>query len=81
MDEWNKPPYVSIHVPNNIIFKLLEYITPEYNSVRKATQLNNIYLTRLKVTALTNNKRVLLTKSIVIIGNRTAKKLVSSVPY
>jgi hypothetical protein len=26
------------------------------------------------VTALTNNKRVLITKSIVIIGNRTAKK-------
>jgi len=51
-NEWNKPPYISSHVSYHII--------PENNSIRIASQQKNL-ITRLKVTALTNNKRKLLT--------------------
>jgi hypothetical protein len=60
MDEWNKPPYIPSHVSNSAIFKLSHHIIPENSSISIATRLNNIF-TRLQVTALTNNKRVLLT--------------------
>ena len=58
--EWNKPSYIAITVLNNMILNLSNHRATEYTSVKEATQLNN-FLTRLKVTALTNNKRVLLT--------------------
>ena len=67
--EWNKPSYIAITVLNSIIFNLLNHRAPEYTSVRKATRLNNIDLSRLKVPALTNNKRVLLAKSITFFWN------------
>jgi len=51
-NKWNKPPYIPIPVFNDII--------QEYSSIRIATRLNQ-FLTRLQVTALTNNKRKLLT--------------------
>jgi hypothetical protein len=69
--EWNKPSYIAIIVLNSMIFNLSNHRAPEYTSVREATQQNNIYFTRLKVTALTNNKRVLLTKSITLLWIRT----------
>ena len=59
-DEWNKPPYIPSHVSNNAIFKLSHHIIPENSSIRIATQKKNL-ITRLKVTALTNNKKVLIT--------------------
>ena len=59
--KWNKPPYISSDVSNNTIFKLLYHTITKNNSIRIATRLNNIDLSRLKVTALTKNKRVLIT--------------------
>ena len=69
--KWNKPPYISSHISNDAIFKLLYHTITENNSIRIATRLNNIDLSRLKVTALTKNKRVLVTKSITFFWNRT----------
>jgi len=49
--EWNKPLNTPIPVSRDPIAKLSYPSIPEYSNIKMATRLNNIDLSRLKVTA------------------------------
>ena len=57
--EWNKPLNTPIPVSRDPIAKLSNASIPEYSNIKMATRLNNIDLSRLKVTAFANNNKML----------------------
>ena len=64
--EWNKPLYTLIPRSKDVTCKLSNPMIPEYSNIRIATLLNQIVNMRLKVTALTNNKKMLLNNSMTM---------------
>jgi len=69
--EWDKPLYIPIPVSKDVIYKLSYPMTLEYSNIIIATRWKNIVNSRLEVTALTNNNRMLLNFSITLTKNRT----------
>jgi hypothetical protein len=67
--EWNKPLYTPIPISKDVTYKLSNPMIPEYSNIRIATLLNQIVNMRLKVTALTNNKKMLLNNSMTMPKN------------
>ena len=57
--EWNKPLNTPIPVSRDPIAKLSQASIPEYSNIKMATRLNNIDFSRLKVTGLANNNKIL----------------------
>jgi len=65
---WNKPLYIPIPVSKQVIYKLAIASKDEYNKMIIATLLKSIDLSRLKVTALDNNKNNIEKINIVFKG-------------